>query len=200
MTKGINEMTKKEKKIKTKKPIFKKWWFWVIIIIIIIALASGGNDSNKESSVDVVTEKETEISTTETLSDYTYNDVNRQEIEDVVRNRIADEYDFAQYDSIEINDDLGTDKEGDYIVYIYLTWNSKSPDEESTQNLIGMYSKDLSATLGDNELVQEVVVEWKIPVLNIEEGTRFVAERHEGEAGMFPTDQNIWNSLPWDVK
>lgn len=44
----------KEKKIKVKKPFYKKWWVWVIAIIVIVNIASGGDE---------------EESTTETKSD-----------------------------------------------------------------------------------------------------------------------------------
>jgi hypothetical protein len=34
----------KEKKIKVKKPFYKKWWVWVIAIIVIVNIASGGDE------------------------------------------------------------------------------------------------------------------------------------------------------------
>lgn len=44
----------KEKKIKVKKPFYKKWWVWVLAIIVIANIASGGEE---------------ETSTTDTASD-----------------------------------------------------------------------------------------------------------------------------------
>ncbi|MGE7639621.1 DUF4352 domain-containing protein [Peribacillus frigoritolerans] len=44
----------KEKKIKVKKPIYKRWWFWVLAVIVVISIANGGEE---------------ETSTTETKSD-----------------------------------------------------------------------------------------------------------------------------------
>ncbi|MEY9870456.1 hypothetical protein ABIE66_005962 [Peribacillus sp. B2I2] len=44
----------KEKKIKVKKPFYKKWWVWVIAIIVIVNIASGGDEeeSTTETKAD----------------------------------------------------------------------------------------------------------------------------------------------------
>ncbi|MDP9738272.1 DUF4352 domain-containing protein [Peribacillus frigoritolerans] len=52
----------KEKKIKVKKPFYKKWWVWVIAIIIIVNIASGGDE--EESS----TETKSDTKATETTA------------------------------------------------------------------------------------------------------------------------------------
>lgn len=46
---GTIGKTIKPKKIKTKKPIFKKWWFWLIVVIIFIGIiGSAGGSSEAE--------------------------------------------------------------------------------------------------------------------------------------------------------
>ncbi|MCK2018836.1 DUF4352 domain-containing protein [Peribacillus frigoritolerans] len=52
----------KEKKIKVKKPFYKKWWVWVIAIIVIVNIASGGDE--EEST----TETKSETKATETTA------------------------------------------------------------------------------------------------------------------------------------
>jgi len=37
-------------KIKSKKPIWKKWWLWLIIIFVIIIIASTGGEGKKETT------------------------------------------------------------------------------------------------------------------------------------------------------
>lgn len=39
------------KKLKAKKPLYKKWWFWVLIVIAFAVIASfGGSDNDSEAS------------------------------------------------------------------------------------------------------------------------------------------------------
>ena len=69
-----------------------------------------------------------------------------------------DAYTMTDIDSITINDDLGTNTEGDYIALIYLTWNQKN-NPELTKKVLQMYSDDLAATICESHSnVQEVAV------------------------------------------
>lgn len=54
---------------------------------------------------------------------------------------------MTQIDRITINDDLGTEADGDYIALVYLTWNQKNT-EKTSKKMLEMYSSDLAATLG----------------------------------------------------
>lgn len=46
----INEKTRsKQKKVKSKKPFYKKWWFWLICGLLLIGIFAGGGDSNDDS-------------------------------------------------------------------------------------------------------------------------------------------------------
>ena len=54
----------KEKKVKARKPFYKKAWFWIIAIIIVIG-ATGGNDDSDSSTTNSNTE--TKVSQTQTI-------------------------------------------------------------------------------------------------------------------------------------
>lgn len=73
---------------------------------------------------------------------------------------------MTQIDRITINDDLGTEANGDYIALVYLTWDQKNTGKTS-KKMHEMYSSDLAATLGEqNSSVNEIAIFWTIPYLN----------------------------------
>ena len=49
-----------------------------------------------------------------------------QKIEKILTDRITEQYTMTQIDRITINDDLGTEADGDYIALVYLTWDQKN--------------------------------------------------------------------------
>lgn len=143
-----------------KKPIFKKWWFWVIIVVI-IAAGFGSGSATKESAPAT-----TEAVTTEAPATETVPMSEKEQIDKVVRDRISEKFTMTDIDSIDINDDLGTDKDGDYIVLVRLTWNQKNSGKTSKE-MLKMYSDDLAATLAPaNSSINEVAVFWTVPYLN----------------------------------
>ena len=89
-----------------------------------------------------------------------------QEIEKILTDRITEQYTMTQIDRITINDDLGTEADGDYIALVYLTWNQKNTGTTS-KKMLEMYSSDLAATLGEqNSYVNEIAIFWTVPYLN----------------------------------
>ena len=89
-------------------------------------------------------------------------------------------------DRIEINEDLGTDAEGDYIALVYLTWDVKNKPD-MTETMLQMYSDDLAASLAkDHPEVQEVALFWKVPYLG-EKTSKWSYERKGN--GMYTTDK-----------
>lgn len=81
-----------------------------------------------------------------------------QKIEKILTDRITKQYTMTQIDRITINDDLGTDADGDYIALVYLTWNQKNTGKTS-KKMLEMYSSDLAATLGEqNSSVNEIAI------------------------------------------
>ena len=49
-----------------------------------------------------------------------------QKIEKILTDRIAEQCTMTQIDRITINDDLGTEADGNYIALVYLTWDQKN--------------------------------------------------------------------------
>ena len=49
-----------------------------------------------------------------------------REIEKILIDRIAEQCTMTQIDRITINDDLGTEADGNYIALVYLTWDQKN--------------------------------------------------------------------------
>lgn len=73
---------------------------------------------------------------------------------------------MTQIDRITINNDLGTDADGDYIALVYLTWDQTNTGTTS-KKILKMYSSDLAATLAkQNSSVNEIAIFWTVPYLN----------------------------------
>lgn len=80
--------------------------------------------------------------------------------------RITEHYPRTDIDKITINEDGGTEEEGDYVALAYLTWNAKNKPE-MTKQMLQMYSDDLAASLAiDHSEVQAMAVFWEVPYLN----------------------------------
>lgn len=69
-----------------------------------------------------------------------------QKIEKILTDRITEQYTMTQIDRITINDDLGTEADGDYIALVYLTWDQTNTGTTS-KKMLEMHSSDLAATL-----------------------------------------------------
>lgn len=87
-----------------------------------------------------------------------------------VKNKVK-EYVDANYhdttiDSVTVNPNLGTEKEGDYIALVRLTWHTKNSGKTSKE-MLDMYSSDMAARMyKDLPEVQELAVFWTVPYLN----------------------------------
>lgn len=190
---------KKPKQEKANKPLYKRWWFWLIILmIIIIAIGSGGSDgiesqnstsgNIEDSSINL------EESTEENQSVLLPDDENTSPetiIEQVIRDRISAEYTHTDIDRITINEDLGTDVEGDYVVLVYLTWTQKNNGKLSKE-VLKLYSDDLAAaTAKECASVQELAIFWTVPYLN-NANAKCSYERKNG--GMYEMDM-MWDNV-----
>lgn len=112
----------------------------------------------------------------------------KQLIEQSIRSRINSNYRKTTIDTITINDNPGTDTEGDYIVLVNLTWNVKN-SAETTEEMLTMYSDDLAASLAtDHPEVQELAVFWKVPYLT-ESTSKWAYEKRSD--GMYLVDNIV---------
>lgn len=109
-----------------------------------------------------------------------------KKIEDYIWSRVHNEYDRTTVNRVEINEDLGTDAEGDYIALVYLTWDVKNKPD-MTETMLQMYSDDLAASLAtDHPEVQEVAIFWQVPYLGTNT-SKWSYERRDG--AMYATDK-----------
>lgn len=163
-------MSKKSKE-KTKKPIFKKWWFWMIILIIIVGAFGGKKKDEPQTETEAITEAQTEAPTeaateiqTETVTEVVELS-EKEQIEKTIRDRIEAEYNMVSIDGITINDNAGSDADGDYIALVNVTFNQKNK-ADTAKEVLSLYSSDLAATLGtESPSVSEVAIFWSVPYL-----------------------------------
>ncbi len=89
-----------------------------------------------------------------------------KELQDYAVKIIMENYTYTDIESISINDDLGTDEEGDYIILARLIWNQKNKASTSKE-MLSMYSSDFAARIGiEQPSVSEVAIFWTVPYLD----------------------------------
>ena len=114
-------------------------------------------------------------------------EADKQAIEEAARQIIADHYTNTDIDAVSVNENLGTEDDGDYILLVYLTWNVKN-SAKMTKRVLAMYSEDFAARVGqDLENVQEVALFWTVPY-HIETVTAVKYSYARAGAGMYETD------------
>lgn len=106
-------------------------------------------------------------------------------VEKKVQEYIDANYAETVIDSISVNDDLGTDVEGDYVAIVRLTWN-RSNSKKLSKEVLDLYSSDMAARMyNDLPEIQELAVFWTVPYL-IDGSAKFSFERKSD--GMYYTD------------
>ena len=99
------------------------------VAVLLATLTLIGGCGNQEPS-DTATESapDTEVTTTRAASAAETPVVltETQKIEKILTDRITEQYTMTQIDKITINDDLGTEADGNYIALVYLTWDQKN--------------------------------------------------------------------------
>lgn len=158
----------------------------VLSAILLLSLASCGGVGAKSNP-----EQATEGENQETkLEDLTETD----KIDYVIRDIVSEKYMDTVVDTLTINENAGTDDDGDFIALAYLTWNVKNK-ADTTKEMLAMYSEDLAARVGtDLPEVSELSVFWTVPYHD-ESNTavKYTFER-KGE-GMYETDKMISSVL-----
>ena len=140
-----------------------------------------------ESEVTENTEKTTESEVTENTEISEYDKLKKQ-----IHSYINANYTNTVLDDLTVNDDAGTDEDGDYVVLVNLTWNQKNTGKTS-QEMLDMYSSDMAARIyQDLPEVQELCIFWSVPYLN--DGTAKISfERKDN--GMAYTDKVFDNNF-----
>ena len=106
-------------------------------------------------------------------------------IKSKIKEYVGTHYANTNINSITVNEDLGTDKEDDYVVLVNLTWNVKNSGKTSKE-MLDMYSSDMAARMyEDLPEAQELCIFWTVPYLNGKAKISF--ERANG--GMKYTDK-----------
>lgn len=107
---------------------------------------------------------------------------------------VEEYYSSTDITNIAINENHGTEDDGDYIALVYLTWNVKNKPD-TTKQMLSMYSEDFAARIGtDIQNVSEFTVFWTVPYYSeVETAVKYTYARVEG--GMIQTDCLIGNIL-----
>ena len=103
---------------------------------------------------------------------------------------IAEWYKNTTVDSVTVNEHLGTEKEGDFVLLVYATWYVKN-SVKMTNEVLAMYSEDFAARVGqDLENVQDLSVFWTVPYYSEDDiSVKYSYER--AGAGMYETGHMI---------
>lgn len=103
-----------------------------------------------------------------------------------ITTRVTENYSRTDIDKITINEDLGTEEEGDYVALTYLIWNVQNKPD-MTETMLQMYSNDLAASIAiDHPEVHSMAVFWQVPYLG--ENTSKWSYERKGE-GMYMDDK-----------
>lgn len=87
----------------------------------------------------------------------------KQDIEEATRDLFAEWYKNTTVDRVTVNEDLGTEEDGDFVLLVYATWDVRN-SVKMTNKMLAMYSEDFAARIGqDVENVQELSVFWTVP-------------------------------------
>lgn len=145
-----------------------------------------GNDLSEEDISDSV-ESEEIVSIAPEYEDGSV----EKDIQNYAANIIRENYIDTDIQELTINENLGTEESGDYIILARLTWNVKNSGSTSKE-MLEMYSSDFAARIGsDQPAVNEVAIFWTVPYLD-NANAKWAYERN-GE-GMYLSD-NMMDSV-----
>lgn len=114
-----------------------------------------------------------------------------KEIQNYAVNIIIENYTDTDIQQMEINENLGTEQDGDYIILARLTWNTKNSGTTSKE-MLEMYSSDFAAHIGaEQPTVNEVAIFWTVPYLD-NANAKWAYERKD--EGMYLSD-NMMDSV-----
>lgn len=117
-----------------------------------------------EKEEDKITLKDYEV-LADNWESYEKKQVKEEEIKDIektIKDRVSDEYYDTVIKKIDINENLGSDEEDDYIVLPHLKWDVKNKPK-MTREMLELYSDDLAATLAKHTNITEITIFWEVP-------------------------------------
>jgi cytoskeletal protein RodZ len=159
---------------KPKKPLWKKWWFWLAVFLILAAVGNQGGEKTQTTTAKPQQESaatQEAPQATQTEESAPAPDPEPATIEDKVKAVIIDtlkektNMDKERIVKVEVNDHLGTEKEGDKIALITL-----NADENLTAKLTKggmlMKSSDLFPALFELQEIEEAVIFWQLTLVD----------------------------------
>ncbi|SLK21724.1 MULTISPECIES: hypothetical protein [unclassified Paenibacillus] len=148
------------------KPFYKKWWFWVIAVILFGAIGSFMEEPTDETlATTPVAETETvdPIKEPEKTPEPTKELTPQEKIADNVEKSTTKMRKVSIKD-FQVNENFGTEKDGDYIVLAYMSFDAENT-AETTRTTIENYNNEIAANLAVEENVQDLVIFWEVPYL-----------------------------------
>lgn len=169
-------------------------FLFLIFISVGYHKTNNDNSSNKSTTNNANSFKTEQNETEQANIDSSENKENNSSVEEmknVIKERILSEYNGTDIESIELNENLGSEEEGDYIAIVRLTWNVPNSPKTSKE-VLKMYSDDLAATVAKEcDKIAEIAIFWTVPNLN-DAGAKCSYERKNG--GMYEMDI-MWDSV-----
>ncbi|PRR91753.1 Got1/Sft2-like family vesicle transport protein [Bacillus atrophaeus] len=100
---------------------------------------------------------------------------------DKIKELVSEYLHNVSVEDVEVNQDLGTDKNGQYIALVHLSFDLKN-SLARTKKMIELYSDDLAArTAIDDKSVNELTVFWKAPYIDENETLAKISYKRSGE-------------------
>lgn len=129
----------------------KKHLFAILCTTLLFTSASCGSPSNEP-------QEENNISATDQTA------VSEEDnITQFIQDTVAEYYDKTTVDNINVNENAGTEEDGDFVVLVDLTWDVKN-SVNTTKEMLEMYSSDLAARTNQQfESISEIAIFWNIP-------------------------------------
>lgn len=149
------------------KPFYKKWWFWVIAVILFGAIGSFMEEPTDET---IATTPVAEIETVD--KPITEPEKTPEPAKELTpQEKIADNVEKSttkmrkvSIKDFQVNENFGTEKDGDYIVLAYMSFDAENT-AETTRKTIENYNNEIAANLAVEESVQDLVIFWEVPYL-----------------------------------
>ena len=109
-----------------KKHHTKQMAFVAVLLATLTLIGGCGNQEPSDTATESAPDTEVTATGAASAAETPVVLTETQKIEKILTDRITEQYTMTQIDRITINDDLGTEADGDYIALVYLTWDQKN--------------------------------------------------------------------------